>query len=473
MRRGQERAAQGGRERGAIAPSRRAAAGAGGLALGSTHCGGSGRRDGRRRAERDRRERRGARARRGAGARDRRPARGAGTDATPGCALPTLGEGADHDGCPRRKARVGAAAGRVRLEVRRGRGARAIRIGRARGAGLRRRAARRGDGIPVPAARRDHGRGQGPRPHRGRPRRSGARARRAVRARAELARVARSRARRGSALPAGRNARGRRHLDLRRGAPGVWLRCGADLDARRQRAARGRLARPAERRDPSGPPDRLRRLPGPDRGDARVPVDVRPERATEDARGGAAARPAAWPVLLASHPDRDRRAVRADSRAAMGARDPGAGSIGDRSDAAVCRPGGARDGAGRASPGPGGNPRAAGCHGGTRRSRDAERCGPRDRQPGSEGAQGSRRHGLCAARGRGRPRPDRERGVSARDDERVGADPARGADAAHRCHAQRRDHRLRLAGGDRRARTRGSTTATSPSSRRRSSRRAA
>ena len=41
--------------------------------------------------------------------------------------------------------------------------------------------------------------------------------------------------------------------DLRRGAPGVWLRRGADLDAGRRRAARGRLARSAERRDPSRP----------------------------------------------------------------------------------------------------------------------------------------------------------------------------------------------------------------------------
>ena len=72
-----------------------------------------------------------------------------------------------------------------------------------------------------------------------------------------------------------------------------------------------------------------------------------------------------------------------------------------------------------------------------------------------------------------RPRPHRERGISGGDDERLGADPARGSDAAHRRDPQRRDHRLRIPRGDRRRGTRGSTTVTSPSSPLRSSPRAA
>ena len=107
-------------------------------------------------------------------------------------------------------------------------------------------------------------------------------------------------------------------LGLRRGAPRLRLRRGAGLDAGRRRAARGRLARPAERRDPAGHADRLRRLPGPDRGDARVPVDVRPERAAAHARRGAAACRAARPVLVAPDPDRDRRASSSGSSRSSG-----------------------------------------------------------------------------------------------------------------------------------------------------------
>ena len=82
-------------------------------------------------------------------------------------------------------------------------------------------------------------------------------------------------------------------------------------------------------------------------------------------------------VLVAADPDRDRRAVRADPGAAVGARDPGAGAVGDRRDAAVRRPGRPRDRAGGAAPGAGGDARAAGRDGGARGRGDAERRRPR------------------------------------------------------------------------------------------------
>ena len=224
---------QGGRERGAIAPARRAPAGACRVPLGCADGRGGGRRHGRGRPRCDRRPGWSARARRGAGARHRRSARGTRADAPTRSPLPALGSRTDHDGGTRGQAGVGAAARRVRLEVPRRRGAGALCLGRTGGSDLRRRAPGGSDGISVPGRRRDHGRGTSPCTHLGRSRRSGTRAGRSLRARAELTRVTRPRPRRGAALPTGSHARGGRRVDLRRGPSRLRLRRRADLDTGR------------------------------------------------------------------------------------------------------------------------------------------------------------------------------------------------------------------------------------------------
>ena len=211
------------------------------------------------------------------------------------------------------------------------------------------------------------------------------------------------------------------------------------------------LARPAERGDPSGHAGRLRRLPGSDRGDARFSIDVRAERPGEHARRSAAACPAARPALLAPHPDRDRGASSSGSWRCSGSARSRSRPVRDRRHEAVRRPGRSRDRAGGAAAGTGGDAGAAGRHRGARRGRDPERRGPR------------RSCGRVSRRSAPAPPPftrcertgvrwtsSRVR-ATRRDDQRLGTDPARRADAAHRRDPQRRDHRLRIARGDHRA----------------------
>ena len=197
--------------------------------------------------------------------------------------------------------------------------ARSVRVWRARRPRLRRRASRRVDGLPLRGAGRNHRRGAHGGAHRSRSRRAGTRARRAVRARAELPRGSRPDPRGGSALPAGRDAGGGRSLHLLRGQAGIRLRRRPDLGAGRRPATRGHVARPAERHHPARDAGRLGRLPGPARGDALVPDDVRAERPGEHPRRCARPRHPARPVLVAAHPDRDRGQVRADPRDPVGA----------------------------------------------------------------------------------------------------------------------------------------------------------
>ena len=181
------------------------------------------------------------------------PAGASGQTLHPGSRMPLTTRAPITDGGAGGKAGLGAAAAGVRLAVPRRRGAGAVRLGCAGGARLRRRAARRGDGLPVRRAGRGHGGGAHRGADRGRPRRAGARARRALRPGAQLARGARSDPRRRAALPAGRDDGGRRRLGLRRGAPGVRLRRGAGLDAaRRRRSSRSTWRDPPSEVIPAG-----------------------------------------------------------------------------------------------------------------------------------------------------------------------------------------------------------------------------
>ena len=229
-------------------------------------------------------------------------------------------------------------------------------------------------GFPFQEPGRDHGRGAGPRPHRRRPRRAGARARRAVRARAELARGARPRARRGAALPAGRDARGGRSISIcaeARRAFGcdvvqIWTPVDDEQLEVAWRDPPSDVIPPGTRIDFADFPGLIEEM--------RAFRSMFVPNAQERTRGEAlrhAQRLGLYsslriPIVIGAR-------VRADPGAAVGARDPGAGSVRDRRDAAVRRPGGARDGAGRAAPGAGGDARAAGGHGGARRGGDAER----------------------------------------------------------------------------------------------------
>ena len=115
-------------------------------------------------------------------------------------------------------------------------------------------------------------------------------------------------------------------------------------------------------------------------------------------------------VLVTAHPDRDRRAVRANPDAPVATRDPGACAVGGGGGEAVRRPGWARDRAGRASACRGTDTLAAGGHAGARGRRDPVDVGLAVVRQGVA-ALGARAATVYAVTRTARPRARRKRRV--------------------------------------------------------------